>query len=154
MLDAPEQLTVVRELGELDLDERPRRAEPAHQLRQDAGPDRLVDAHAQHACGALGERCEVGLRRRQPRDDRLRVPEQQAAGLGQRDRLRSPRPLDQALADDPLEHRDLLAHGGLRVAEARRSAAERALARDGLEGDQMPQFDPQPAIRFHNRSQS
>ena len=75
------------------------------------------------------ERAEVGLRGLQARDDRLRVAQQQLAGLGQRDRARAARPLDEPLADDPLERRDLLADRRLRVAEPLRGASERALVR-------------------------
>src|SRR5205823_8752449 len=119
--------------GELDLDPRPGRAEPAHQLREDARADRLVDADAEDARLAVRERREVGLGRSDPRDDRLRVAQKQLARLGQRDRLRPPGPLDEALPDDPLEGRDLLADRGLGVAEARRGTAERALARNRFE---------------------
>ena len=81
------------------------------------------------------------------------MAQKQLARLGQRDRLRPPGPLDEALPDDPLEGRDLLADRGLGVAEARRGTAERALARNRFESDQMPQLDAQPTIRFHNRNQ-
>ena len=102
---------------------------------------------------ARRERSQVGLRGLEPGDDRLGVPEQDPAGLGERHRPRPSGPLDEALADDPLERRDLLADGRLGVAELLGGAAEAALARKCLERGQMPQLDSQPSIRFHNRPQ-
>src|SRR6476661_1142575 len=64
---------------------------------------------------------------------------------------RAARPLDQAIADQALERRDLLADGGLRVAQPDRGAAEAALLRHRLQGSQVPQFDPEPTIRFHDQ---
>ena len=62
-------------------------------------------------------------------------------------------PLDELLADDPLERGDLLADGRLRVAEPARRAAERALLRHRLQRGEVPQLDAEPTIRFHNRHQ-
>ena len=81
----------------------------------------------------------------------LGVPEQELAGLRQRHGPRAARALDEPLPDEALEGGDLLADGRLRVAEPLRRAAERALVRDGLEGREMPQFDAEPTIRFHDR---
>ena len=47
-------------------------------------------------------------------------------------------------ADQALEREDLPADGRLRVAEAARGGAERALGRDGAERDQMAQLDAVP----------
>jgi hypothetical protein len=69
------------------------------------------------------------------------VPPPGARRSPRRHRPRAPGPLDETLADDPLEHRDLLADGRLGVAERRSRLAERALARDRLESQEMPQFD-------------
>ena len=80
----------------------------------------------------------------------VRVPEQQPAGLGQRDRPRAAGPLDQLLADDPLERRDLLADRRLRVAELDRGAAERALGLDGVERGQMAQLDSEPVVELRS----
>ena len=65
-----------------------------------------------------------------------------------------PGPLDEPLADHALERLDLLADRGLRVSEPLRGAAERALLGHRLERGQMPQFDPEPSIRSHNRNES
>ena len=54
--------------------------------------------------------------------------------------------LDELLADDPLERRDLLAHRRLRVAELEGGAPERARAGDGLERRQVAQLDAEPAL--------
>ena len=77
------------------------------------------------------------------------MAEQQAAGLGHRDGPRPAGTLDELLADDPLERRDLLADRRLRVAEAARGAAERALLRKRLQRREMAQLDAEPAIGFH-----
>ena len=82
------------------------------------------------------------------------VAEEELARLRERDAPRSARALDEPLADHALERLDLLADRGLRVAEALGGAAERALLGDRLERGQMPQFDPEPSIRSHNRNES
>jgi hypothetical protein len=79
------------------------------------------------------------------------VSQQQLAGLGQGDRARAARTLDQLLADDALQRRDLLADRRLRVAEALRRTAERAVLRDRLQRDEVTELEPEPAIRFHDR---
>ena len=82
------------------------------------------------------------------------MPEQDPTGLGQRHRPRPSGPLDEALADDPLERRDLLADGRLRVAEPAGGAPEGVLRSERLQRRQMAHLDPEPAIRFHDRTQS
>ena len=100
------------------------------------------------------ERVQVCLRGLQPRDDRDGVAQEQLARLGQGDRPRPARPLDELLADDPLERRDLLADRGLGVAEPFGRAPERALRGERLERGEVPQLDPEPIIRFHDRNQA
>ena len=139
-LDQDDEVLVVVHLGEAQVDARPRRAEAAQHGRQDVLADALVRADAQRPGGAGGERGEVGLGGLQPRDDRVRVTQQQAAGLGERDGPRPARPVEQPLADDALERGDLLADRGLRVAEPARGLAEGALGSDRLERREVPQF--------------
>ena len=117
---------------------------------EDVLADALVDADVERARQAAPERVHVRLRRREPRDDRLRVPEQELAGLGQRDLPRPAGPLDELLADDSLERGDLLADGRLGVAERGGSPAERHLTRDGLQRDQVAKLDARPTIRIHD----
>jgi hypothetical protein len=74
------------------------------------------------------------------------VAQEELPGLGQGHRSRPPRPLDELLADDALERRDLLAHGGLRVPELDRRAAERALGLDCVESSQMAQLDAELGV--------
>ena len=62
-------------------------------------------------------------------------------------------PLDEPLADDPLERRDLLADRRLRVAESFGGAPERALLGDRPQRGEVAQLDAEPTIRFHNGSQ-
>ena len=100
------------------------------------------------------KRGEIGLGRLKARDDAGCVAKQELARLGERDAARSARPLDEPLADHPLERLDLLADRGLGVAEALRGPAERALLGDRLKRGEMPQFHPEPSIRPHNRNES
>ena len=74
------------------------------------------------------QRLQVGLRGLEPRDDRVRVAEEQLAGLGQRDGPWAAGALDELLADDSLERRDLLADRGLGVPEPLGGPPEGALA--------------------------
>jgi hypothetical protein len=82
------------------------------------------------------------------------VADEQGPRLGHRDRARAARALDQPLADDALERRDLLRDRRLRVAEPGRGGAERALAGHRLQRGQVPQLHPEPTIRFHDGNES
>ncbi len=112
--------------------------------------DALVDAHAERARLTGAEGVHVCPGRGEARDDRLGVSEQQLSRLGERHLARPPGALDELLADDPLEGRDLLADRRLGVAERDRRAAERRLTRDGLQRDQVAKLDPEPTIRVHD----
>ncbi len=107
----------------------------------------------QRAARALGERGHVRVGRVEVRDDRVGVPQEQLAGGGQGDAARAAGPVDEPLADDALELRDLLADRRLRVAELAGGGAERAVAGDRLERGEMAQLDSQPRITFHNRNE-
>ena len=109
--DEGEQAQVFVALAELDLDARPARGEAAEQRGHDPGPDALVRADAEDArrTGRIGPQVRLG--RRQARRDRVGVSEQEAAGLGQLDLSPTAPALDEPQADDPLEARDVLAHG-------------------------------------------
>ncbi len=99
----------------------------------------------------VGESGHVGAGRVEASDDRVRVAEQEEPGLG---RLHAPWPagtVEEPLPDDPLELRDLLADGRLRIAELARGAAEGAGARDRLQRREMTQIDAQPSISTHDR---
>ena len=93
----------------------------------------------------------VGLGREESRLDRLCVAEQDLTGLGQRDRARAARALDQPQPDDPLERRDLLRDRRLRVAELLGGSPERPLVGNRLESDEMAKIESEPAISFHDR---
>jgi hypothetical protein len=149
-LDELVELEIGRRLGGPHLDPRPRRSEAVHQAGKDPDAHRLRDADAEHAGGPLGERREVGLRGVDAGDDRLGVAQHELAGGREPDRARSPRALDQPVADDPLERGYLLAHRRGHVAEPRRGASERPLARDGVERDEMAELDSVPGL--HVRS--
>ena len=81
------------------------------------------------------------------------MPQQQSARVGERDGARPARTFQQPGSHDLLEVGDLLAHGGLRVAQTPRRAAERALLRDGFECGEVTQLDAQPLIVFVDRHQ-
>ena len=78
--------------------------------------------------------------------------EKEIACLGEGDRLRAAGPLDQPVADDPLERGDLLANCRLRITQSGRGLPERALTRDRFQCQEVTQLDAQPAISSHNRS--
>ena len=118
---------------------------------QDLRADRLERADAQRPRLAGGERVEVGARRLHARDDPARVTEQELACRRDGHRARAAGPGEQLLADDLLERRDLLADGGLGVAEALRRAAEGALLRDRLERREVAELNAEPLIEFHDR---
>ena len=124
-------------LAHADPDARPLRAEAADEGGEEARADALVDADAERSRGTLGERGHVRPGRVEPRDDRIGVAEQQQAGLGRLDAPRAAGPVEEPLSDDPLELRDLLADGRLRVAELACRRAERAIACDRLECREM-----------------
>ena len=140
---APES---VRRLREPELDLRPVGAEPPHHLGQHARADALVRPDAQRPGLAGAQREHVGPGGGEAVDDRLGVTKEQRSGLGHRDRARPAGALDEPLADDALERRDLLADRRLRVAELRGGAAERAGARDGLERREVPDLDAEPVV--------
>ena len=135
------------------VDGRPVLAEPPHDLGQQPRADGLERADAQRAGLSGLQRLQIGLCCLQPGDDRVGMTKEQSAGLGQRDGAGASGALDELLADDPLEGRDLLADRRLRVAEALGGPSEGALARDRLQGGQVPDLDPKPTIRFHNRNE-
>ena len=80
--------------------------------------------------------------------------EQPAAGLGQLDRARSRRARDERGADDALERLQLLADRRLRVAEARRGAADGTLARDRIQRREVPEIEPGPFRKRADRCRS
>ncbi len=98
------------------------------------------------------ERAHVGLRREEPRLNRVCVPQQDPACLGERDGPRPAGPLDQPEPDDALECRDLLRYRRLRVPELLGRSPERALVGDRLERDEVAKIEPEPAISFHDRT--
>ena len=101
-------------------------------------------ADAQLAGAAVGERGQIGARRFEVPGDRIGVPEQLAACLGELDRAPSRRARHERHADDPLERLQLLADGRLRIAQADGRAADRSLARDRLERGEMAQIETGP----------
>ena len=109
--------------------------------RQQSSAGRLKRADPQHAGVAGGHRVEVGLRCGEAGDDVAGVLEQHLAGLGQRDRSRATRSIDQSMADGLLERRDLLRDRALRVPESGGRLRERTGLGDGLERHQMAHFD-------------
>jgi hypothetical protein len=85
-------------------------------------------------------------------EDGVRVLEHDLAGVGQRHRAASFRPLDQPVADAPLEDGDLLADRRLGEAEARGRAAERPLAGNRPQRREVAQLDAGPGTEGAERS--
>ena len=125
----------------LHVDARVVLAESPQQGGEDAGADALEDADAQRARRPLRQCSHIRLGGVELRDDRVRVPHEQLAGLGEPHRLRPARPDEQSLADDALELPDLLADRRLRVPELARRTAERLRPPDRLEGGEMADFE-------------
>jgi hypothetical protein len=152
-LDAVAEVAVGVGFLQLDLDVGPCSPEAPHHLGQDLRADALKRPDVERTRLACRQRRQIRLGGLQTGDDRLGVLEQDPPRLRQRHRARPARPLDEALADDPLEGGDLLADGGLGVAEPLRRPAERALGRHRFQRGEMAQLDAQPSIRFHDRYQ-
>ena len=150
-LDQLEQLALVLRLVEHDLDLRVALGEAAEESRDDLRSDALERPDAKTP-GVPGlERAHVRLGGEKSRLNRVCVAQENAAGLGERDRPWASGALDQPEADDALQCGDLLRDRGLRVAEALGRLAERALVCDRLEGDEVAEVEAQPAISIHDR---
>ncbi len=118
----------------------------------DLGADALERPDAK-ASGVPGlERAHVGLRREEPRLNRVGVAEQDLAGFGEGDRAWATGALDESQPDDPLERCNLLRDRGLRVPELLRRLPEGTLVGDCLERDEMTKIESEPAISFHDRT--
>ena len=141
VLEQPQEVGRGALLPHAHADQGPLLAEAADERGEETRADALVDADAERSRGALGERGHVGTGRVEARDDRIGVAEQEEPGLGRLDAPRAAGPVEELLSDDPLELRDLLADGRLRVAELARGAAERAGAGDRFQSGEMPQID-------------
>jgi hypothetical protein len=98
------------------------------------------------------ERAEIDVRALDETEDGVGVPEQHFTGVGERDGAPPFRPVDQAVADPPLEDRDLLADRGLREAEPRGRAAERSLTGDCPQRREMAELDAGPRTERAERS--
>ena len=149
-----EQQRLLELLADLDAHVRPAPPELADHAREDAGPGRLERAHADPARLAGDELVEVGAQGSEAREQAVGVAQHDVAGLGQRDRARAARPLDELEADRALERRDLLGDGRLRIAEALGRAGEGALLGDGLQGGEVARLDADESISRHDRFQS
>ena len=145
-LDGRIQIRVGRRLGQPELDAGPFGQEAAHHAGEHPRADALVRRDPQRACLAGVQSGHVRTRGVEPRRDRLRVPQQKLARLGEGDGARTARPVDEALADDALQRGYLLAHGRLRVPEALCGATERPFRRHRLQRRQMPELDAEPAV--------
>jgi hypothetical protein len=141
---------VVLGLLQPHLHPRPRGRVAAQELGQDAGARALERPHPQRPGLPGPQGLHVGPGRLEPRDDRLGMVQEQAAGLRQLDRARASGTLDEPFTHEPLERGQLLGYGGLRVSKRGGRAPEGAVLGDRLEGREMPELDSQPRIRFHD----
>ena len=76
------------------------------------------------------------------------------AERGELDRPGTTGAVEQLAPDHPLEGRDLLADRRLRIAQFLRRAAEGALRRDGVEGDEMADFEVPERRHVHKPKRS
>jgi hypothetical protein len=114
------------------------------ELRDQRARDARHGADAQLADAPAGEPGEVGARGLELSGDRVGVGQELRAGLRQLHGAPARRARHERHADDALERLQLLADRRLRVAEPHRRTAHRALARDRLEGREMPEVEPGP----------
>ena len=141
--DAVVDVVVAAGFKKLDVDAGPVLAEPRQDGGQQPGGDALVRAEAQLADGALDERGDVGGGGVDPGQDRSRMGKQDASGFGQAHRAGAAAAIEHARAHELLEPEDLLADGGLRVAELVGGGIERAMASDGIERHQVAELQPE-----------
>ena len=87
-----------------------------------------------------------------PGDDVAGVAEHELAERRQLDRAGAAGAVEHGPADEALEGGDLLADGGLGVAEAGGRPAERALGGDGVEGDEVAELEIAQLAHDHQRS--
>ena len=145
-LEAREQLPVVVELGQVDGDVGPAAAEGVEHVGEEPRAERGERPQTDRAEVAPLHRLEVRVRRGETCADRLGVAEEQLTRRRQRHRERPGGPLDELLADRPLERGDLLADRRLRVPEPGARAVEGALLGHRLERGEVPELDPEPAV--------
>ena len=137
--------------GRRVLVQRHRRAVDAQQRRDETGEQVGRRADSQRGVAVPVERREIGLGGTHARDHRVGVREHDLAGIGQRERPRSARAVDQALPRQVLECRDLMADRRLHVPEARRSTAERPLTRNRVQRHEVSQLHSRPPFACHFR---
>jgi hypothetical protein len=147
-------LPLVGRFHERDVHVGQRLGQTPDRARQDLGADAVVGAHAQLARVACRPGGEIRPRGRELVDDPPPMAQHDVAGGRQRDRAGAARALHEPHADDPLEQRHLLADRRLRIAERPGRAAERALARDGVERREVTYLDAEPTIRISHQHQN
>jgi hypothetical protein len=143
-LELLQVLEVGDRLAQVDRDAGPLGQQQLERLREDLGARGLEGAHPDDARPPDRERVHLGLGRGNAGGDRLGVLQEQAPGRGERDGTAAGRPLQERLPYEPLEHRDLLAHGGLAVPEAPCGSLEGLLLGNRPQRDEMPQLDSEP----------
>jgi len=84
-------------------------------------------------------------------EDRVRVLEQNLTGVGERHGAAALRPVDEPVADSPLEDRDLLTDRRLGEAEPGSRRAKRAFACDRPQRGEVPKFDTGPGAEGCDR---
>ena len=95
----------------------------------------------------MHERGDVGGCRVDPGQDRSGVGEQDASGFGQPHRPGAAAAIEHARAHQLLEADDLLADGGLRIAQFVGGCIERPMTSDGVEGHQVAELQAKSISR-------
>ena len=147
-LDLLEESPVGRVLDELDPHLRPRLGKALQQLGDDARADAREDAETERADRSALELVEIGVGGLRPREDRCAVRQHQASGIGDGHFAGAGLSVDEAGAHEPLERGQLLANGGLAVAELTCRGGKGSLARHGSKGHEVAELDARPPKRF------
>src|SRR5437868_6531514 len=133
--------------GDHHFDVRPALPDAPQHLGQHLVGDALVDPDSQAARPPSHVSAKVGLRRPQPRFDRVGVAQEQPPRLGQLVRAPASRPLDQALPHQRLQGSDVIADSRERAVQLLGRRPEGPGFRDRAEGPQMFELDALPIIR-------
>ncbi len=142
---------VVLLLEQADVDTGVLAAQLLHHRRQQHVGDALERADVDASDGAGEEALDGVAGGVDAGDDVAGVAEDHLAEGRQLDRPGAAGAIEHGAADEALEGGDLLADGGLGVAEPQRRLAERALGGDGVEGDEVPELEI-AELHVHQRS--
>ena len=152
LLDLLQERNVVIALHRLDLHCRITAVVALEDVREDAGKRALECADADRSGLAACEIDEILLSDRHSGRQLVDVTREDGPRLCQRCLCATGRALEQALPDDLLQGRDLLADGRLGVAEHLGRPCERARLGNRRKRGEMPEVEARPKIAQHDES--